>query len=160
MGPCLLWGCLDKSRHIVPTALSQNAMLLERSVQGWRRAKHKTYRPLDDQWFILSTSKAFAYLRVTKKDRTFIQIDVWTQRKLLHRCKWAISHPITLYTERLKHTYVLYSKGCPERWIEYKGTEYKFMREALNISKAMVGVNQTINRNDIIEKNAYFHMLL
>ena len=36
-------------------------MLYERSVQGWRRVKHKTYSPFDDHWVILSSSKAFDY---------------------------------------------------------------------------------------------------
>ena len=39
--------------------VSQSAMLKERSVQGCKRAKHKTYSPFDDKWVILSSSKAF-----------------------------------------------------------------------------------------------------
>ena len=67
-GPCRLCGGLDKARHIVPTALvSQSAMFKERFVQGCRRAKHKTYSPLDDHWVILSSSKAFDYFR-TRRD--------------------------------------------------------------------------------------------
>ena len=41
--------------------VSQSAMLLERSVQCCRMAKHKTYIPLDEQCVILSFSKAFNY---------------------------------------------------------------------------------------------------
>ena len=37
------------------------------SVQGSRRAKHKTFIPLDDHWVILSSSKAFEYVR-TRRD--------------------------------------------------------------------------------------------
>ena len=33
--------------------VNQGAMLWERSAQGWRRAKHKTYGPFDDHWVIL-----------------------------------------------------------------------------------------------------------
>ena len=45
--------------------VSKSAMLKERHVQGCKRAKHKTYSPLDDHWVILSTSKAFDYIRTS-----------------------------------------------------------------------------------------------
>ena len=78
-GPCLLWGGLDKSRHIVPIAWLVRVQCFRKDlymykvvegqstrsvhVQGCRRAKYKTYGPLDDQWVILSTSKAFDNFR-------------------------------------------------------------------------------------------------
>ena len=52
-GPCLFWGGLDKSRHIVPTAFLVGVQCFRKTVQGYRRAKYKTYRPLDDNWVIL-----------------------------------------------------------------------------------------------------------
>ena len=52
--------------------VSQSAMLEERSVQGCRRAKHKTYSPLDDQLVILSTSKAFDYFKARRDEIRFI----------------------------------------------------------------------------------------
>ena len=41
--------------------VSQSATLKELSVQGCKRAKHKTYIPLDHRWVILATWKAFHY---------------------------------------------------------------------------------------------------
>ena len=41
----------------VPIALLVRVRLKERSVQGYRRTEHKTFRPLDDHWVQLSTSK-------------------------------------------------------------------------------------------------------
>ena len=43
--------------------VSQSAMLQERSVKGCRRTTHKTHRPLDVHWVILSTSKPFTELQ-------------------------------------------------------------------------------------------------
>ena len=54
------------ARHIVPTALVVKVQCFMNG-KGCRRAKHKTYSPLDDQWFILSSSKAFNYFR-TRRD--------------------------------------------------------------------------------------------
>ena len=34
-------------------------------------AKHKTYRPLDDHWVILSTSNAFDYFRARRDEIRF-----------------------------------------------------------------------------------------
>ena len=48
--------------------VSQSAMLSEKFVQGCTRAKHKTYSPLDDQWIMLSSSKAFNYFR-SRRDK-------------------------------------------------------------------------------------------
>ena len=41
----------------------------ERSIQGCKMAKHKTYCPVDDQWVILSSSKAFNYF-LTRRDES------------------------------------------------------------------------------------------
>ena len=38
-------------------------MLKEKSVQGCRRAKYKTYCLFADLWVVLSTSEAFDYFR-------------------------------------------------------------------------------------------------
>ena len=64
---------LDKARHIVPTALLVIVQCfrcfksLYKAVQGCTRVQHKTYSRLDDQWVILSSSKAFNYFR-TRRD--------------------------------------------------------------------------------------------
>ena len=58
----------------VPIALLvKSAMPEERSVQGWRRAKHKTYSPLDDYRVILLTSNAFTcyYFRAGRDEIHF-----------------------------------------------------------------------------------------
>ena len=71
-GPCLLLGGLDKSRHIVSTALLVRVQCfrkdLYKAVEG---PKHKTYLPRDDQWVILSTSKAFDYFRARRDEIRF-----------------------------------------------------------------------------------------
>ena len=58
-GPCSLQGQSYSPNRLV----SQSAMLKEYSVQSYIRAKHKTYRPLDDLRVILPTSQAFDYFR-------------------------------------------------------------------------------------------------
>ena len=66
-GHSLLLGGLDKSRHIVPNRLvSRSAMFKKRYVQGCRKAKHKTLRPIDDHLVIFSSSKAFDYFKPDK----------------------------------------------------------------------------------------------
>ena len=55
-GPCLLWGTLGKSRHIVPGDLLVRVQCLRRDLYKAVEEQHKTYRPLDDQLVILSTS--------------------------------------------------------------------------------------------------------
>ena len=52
--------------------VSQSATLKEWSVQGCKRAKHKTYSLLDDLWVILSTSKAFHYFRARRDEIRFV----------------------------------------------------------------------------------------
>ena len=51
--------------------VSQSAILKERSVQGCRRVKHKTFRLLDDHLVILSTSKAFDHFRARRDEIRF-----------------------------------------------------------------------------------------
>ena len=53
-------------------------MLKEMSVQGCTRAKHKIYRPLDDLWLILSTSKAFDYWRA-RRDKIRFAFDKYVK---------------------------------------------------------------------------------
>ena len=61
-GPCRLWGGFWQGPlYSLNRLVSQNASLSEWSVQGCKRAKHKTYNPLDDRWIILTTSKVFHY---------------------------------------------------------------------------------------------------
>ena len=70
-GPCLLWWDLDKSRHIVPTALLVRVQCFRKDLYTSFRAKHKSYRPLDDQWVILSTSNAFYYFQTRRDEIRF-----------------------------------------------------------------------------------------
>ena len=51
--------------------VSQSGMLQERSVQGCRRAKHKTNSPLDDNWVIFLISKACDYFRARRDEICF-----------------------------------------------------------------------------------------
>ena len=69
-GPCRLWWGLDKVLHIVltPLLVRESATLQERFVQDRKRAKHKTYSPLDDRWVILTTTKAFHYFRARREE--------------------------------------------------------------------------------------------
>ena len=48
--------------------VSKSVTLQKRSAQGCKRAKHKAYRPLDDRWVILRTSKAFLYFRARRDE--------------------------------------------------------------------------------------------
>ena len=51
--------------------VSQIATFMEWSVQGCKKAKHKTYSPLDDCRVILTTSKAFQYFRARLEEIRF-----------------------------------------------------------------------------------------
>ena len=67
-GPCRLWGGLRQGPLYSPNRLvSQSTMLKERSVQGCRRAKHKTYSPVDDHWVILSSSKLVIFITLCQQ---------------------------------------------------------------------------------------------
>ena len=48
--------------------VSQSAMLQEKIEQDCKRAKHNNYRPLDDHWIILTTSKAVHYFRARRDE--------------------------------------------------------------------------------------------
>ena len=54
--------------------VSQSAMFSEKVLQGCTRAKNKTFSHLDDQWVILSSSKAFKYFR-TRRDKIWCVFD-------------------------------------------------------------------------------------
>ena len=51
--------------------VSQSATLKEWSVQDCKRAKHKTFSPLEDRWVILTSSKAFDYFRAWRDEIRF-----------------------------------------------------------------------------------------
>ena len=53
--------------------ISQSVTCKEWSVQGSKRGKHKTYSPLDDHLFILTTSKAFHYFQA-RRDENRIKV--------------------------------------------------------------------------------------
>ena len=61
----------DPSYYSPHGLISQSTMLQKRSVQGYRRTKHKTYRPLDKQWVIPSTSKQFNYFLAPRDKMCF-----------------------------------------------------------------------------------------
>ena len=67
----------SSSEELVPSysplrIVRQSAMLSKRPVQGCRRAKHKTYRPHDDHWIVLSTSKALDYFKARRDETRFV----------------------------------------------------------------------------------------
>ena len=78
-GPCRLRRFGQGPSYSPNRLVSQSAMLYERSVQGFMRAKHKTHGPLDDQWVILSSSKAFNY---------FLTRQVLLKTCYSYSCKW------------------------------------------------------------------------
>ena len=82
-GPCRLWGGLDKARHIVPTALLVRVQRLKNELyKAAKRAKYKTYSPLDDHWVILSTSNAFNYFRARRDEIRFAFDPLWFVDKI------------------------------------------------------------------------------
>ena len=74
---CLLLGGFDKSLHIVPKALLERVQCFRKDIKGCRRDEHKTYGPLDDYWVILSTSKAYDYLRARRDEICFVFDPPW-----------------------------------------------------------------------------------
>ena len=64
---CCRWGGLDKDRKTILNRIVVRVQcfikFLYKAVFISRRAKYKTYCPLDNQWIILSTSKAFNYFQ-------------------------------------------------------------------------------------------------
>ena len=76
LGPCHLWGGLDKLRHYSPNRLvSESAKLQIRSAQGYKRTKRKTFSLLDDRWVILTTSKAFHYFWARRDENS---LRIWS----------------------------------------------------------------------------------
>ena len=58
------------SRHILPNALLVRVQCVRKDLYK-AKVKHKTCRPLDDHWVILSASKAFDYFGARRDEIRF-----------------------------------------------------------------------------------------
>ena len=69
--PCFRKGSLEKYGCRLQWFITFHVSFKEWSVQGCKRAEHKTYSPLDDRWVILTTSPAFHYFRARRDEIRF-----------------------------------------------------------------------------------------